>query len=123
MASYDEIDSFLRNFKSKKNLIADNFLFRLDRPSNAQTVADLDIAPNRVQEIIDQLIVEDYVQGPETDTLHHLSEWWVFGKTVKKREVYIKLSLGATDGPVLCISFHYPTRVPLVYPFKNQTKT
>ena len=42
---------------------------------------------------------------------------WVFGKSVKNTEVYIKISLGRTDHPVICISFH-PAEHNLTYPFK-----
>jgi hypothetical protein len=55
--------------------------------------------------------VEDYSEGPLDDTLYKGSDFWVFGKEVKKSEVYIKISIGAGQGGVLCISFHVAERI------------
>jgi hypothetical protein len=43
---------------------------------------------------------------------------WVFGKDVKKNEVYIKITMGFAGGSVICISFH-TAEYPIRYPFKN----
>ena len=41
----------------------------------------------------------------------------VFGKKVKAKDVYIKISLGFTDSSAVCISFHI-AEYKLVYKFK-----
>ena len=66
--------------------------------------------------VIENLVVEDYVQGPVVDELNKLGEMWVFGKDVKEREVYIKITLGK-GASALCISFHIAEH-PMNYPFK-----
>jgi hypothetical protein len=43
---------------------------------------------------------------------------WVFGKQVKKKEVYIKVSMGIENTGAVCISFHIAEH-PIKYPFKK----
>ncbi len=43
---------------------------------------------------------------------------WVFGKTVKKKEIYIKVSMGIPNSDVVCISFHI-AQYQIEYRFKN----
>lgn len=43
---------------------------------------------------------------------------WVFGIDIKGKEVYIKLSKGLPNGPVICHSFHVAER-KMKYPFKK----
>jgi len=40
------------------------------------------------------------------ERLYGGSEMWVFGKIVKKKEVYIKITMGILGSSVICISFH-----------------
>jgi hypothetical protein len=46
---------------------------------------------------------------------------WVFGKHVKKREVYIKITMGNPGDKVICISFHFSENA-LRYPYQKKTK-
>ena len=82
-----------------------------------QTLLDLDITPKLRKEIIMQLEVSDYIDGPLEDTLYRKGEMWVFGKDVKYNDVYIKISKGAEGCGAFCISFHIAER-PLKYKFK-----
>lgn len=75
------------------------------------------ISPMQREVIVKSLQVQDYVEGPVIDVLNKESEMWVFGKDVKGREVYIKITLGYQNGQTICISFHVAEH-PLVYPFK-----
>jgi hypothetical protein len=34
------------------------------------------------------------------------ADMWIFGKTIKGQEVYIKITLGFAGAQVICISFH-----------------
>ena len=84
---------------------------------NQKALEELEIVPSFRRVIIENLKVEDYVQGPVIDELNKLGEMWVFGNDVKGREVYIKIMLGGVGCQIICISFHIAER-PLVYPFK-----
>ncbi|CAN5235878.1 hypothetical protein BH23BAC1_BH23BAC1_36620 [soil metagenome] len=70
------------------------------------------------EKILDKLTVEDYLEGPLEDTLYKKSDLRVFGKEVKNKEVYIKISIGQGAGGVLCISFHIAEH-KMNYPYKN----
>lgn len=116
MLSKEEIESFLSEFKEKLKIWG--VLFRDDRGKNAQTLADLEIRPIDREQILKELKVEDYSQGPIEDKIFNGSGLWVFGKDVRKKEIYIKITISFT-GKVICISFHTAER-PMRYPFKNK---
>ena len=42
----------------------------------------------------------------------------VFGKDIKGRDVYIKITMGMANCQTICISFHLAEH-PLTYPFKD----
>jgi hypothetical protein len=81
-------------------------LFRDDRGKNAQTLADLEIRPSDRKKVLEDLKVEDYCQGPLEETLYLGNDMWVFGRVIKKKQVYIKITMGFKGASVLCISFH-----------------
>ena len=43
---------------------------------------------------------------------------WVFGKTLKKQDIYIKVTMGLPGAQVNCISFHIAEK-EINYPFKQ----
>ena len=112
-----DIAKFLADFKQKMKVW--DIVFRNDRQKNAQALLDMEITPAKRREVIEMLEAEDYSEGPLPDTLNQLSPMWVFGKQVKKREVYIKISMGTESCPVICISFHPAERL-MNYPLKNK---
>ena len=63
-------------------------------------------------------MIEDYSQGPLEERMYGGVAMWIFGKDVKKNEVYIKITMGFAGGSVICISFH-AAEYPMRYPFKN----
>lgn len=63
------------------------------------------------------LEVKDYSKGPMEEKLYGGADMWVFGKTVKKKEVYIKITIGAMSNSVICISFHLAQH-KMNYPLK-----
>ena len=65
-----------------------------------------------------ELEAADYVQGPLANQQPTEAPLWVFGRTIRRREIYIKVSLGRPNNSVLCISFHLAEH-PLRYPFKT----
>lgn len=113
----DDIEKFLKDFKTKLKIWG--IIFRDDRGKNAQTLLDLEITPSKRIEIISKLEVEDYSQGPLEETLYGGSDMWVFGKKVKKKEAYIKITMGLPNNKTICISFHIAEK-QMNYPFKNK---
>ena len=111
------VEKFLKEFKTKLNIWG--IVFRDDRGKNAQTLLDLEITPNKRKEIISKLEVTDYSQGPIEEILYGGSDMWVFGKKVKKKEVYIKITMGSQNNKTICISFHIAEK-QMTYPFKNK---
>ncbi len=119
MATKEEVEAFLKQFHQKLKIF--QIIFRDDRGKNAQTLADLEIAPVYRETVIKELKVIDYSDGPIIDTLHHLGDMWIFGKDVKGQEVYIKISLGRESCQTICISFH-TAEFKMKYPFKKGEK-
>jgi hypothetical protein len=115
MATQHDVEFFLSVFKDKMKVW--DVLFRDERGKNAQTLADLELRPIDRKAILEGLEPGDYYRGPREEALYGGSDMWEFGKTVKKQEIYIKITMGARGSSVLCISFHIAER-PLTYPFK-----
>jgi len=120
MTTKQEVESFLKQFFEKMKFW--DILFRNDREKNQQALLDLEIAPTKRLEVIKKLTSDDFVEGPLPDTLNKGPEMWVFGKTIKKKNVYIKVTMGYPNSSVICISFHIAER-KLIYAFKSKTKT
>jgi hypothetical protein len=104
MAIADGIQSFLHDFKAKLGVWG--VVFRDDRGKNVQALLDLDITPVFRERVLRGLAAADYYEGPLKETLHGGADMWVFGKTIKGQEVYIKITLGFPGAQVICISFH-----------------
>ncbi len=115
MPSETETGAFLKDFKEKMKFR--DVLFRDDRGKNAKALLELELRPMDRKAILEALEVRDYSEGPNKDQLYGGSDLWVFGKTVKKKEVYIKISMGAAGSGVICISFHLAEH-KMNYPFK-----
>ena len=118
MTSKNEVDTYLKELKVKMKIFG--LLYLDNRGKNQQTLHDLEITPAKRTEIISSLRVEDYSQGPLEEKMRGLLAMWVFGKQVKTREVYIKVSMGIENSQAVCISFHIAEH-PIHYPFKIQT--
>lgn len=107
---------FLREFKIKMEIYG--VFFRDDRKKNTVAMLNLDMLPNQRKEILKKLEVTDYCEGPVDDTLNDLPPMWIFGKHYKGKEIYIKITIGTENLPVICISFHQ-AEFAISYPFKN----
>lgn len=118
MATRNDVQYFLDEFFAKYKVFG--VLYR-DRPKNAQTLLDLEISPSDRSKVVESISLEDYCAGPLDDTLYGVASMWVFGKVFKKRELYIKISMGAMGSPVICISFHLAEHA-LNYPFREKEK-
>ena len=112
----DEVEYYLKDLSTKIEIWG--MLFRSDRDKNLQTLLDLELTPDAVKEIIKALKVTDYVEGPKKDTLNGGPDWRVFGKLIKSKEIYIKVTIGFFNAQAVCISFH-TAEFPLHFPFKQ----
>ena len=115
MVTIDDVKTFLEQFNIKTQVYG--IRFRDDRGKNRESLLKLDITPLQRELIVKNLVPRDYLEGPVIDELNKQKEMWVFGKDVKDREVYIKITLGYDNGQTICISFHIAEH-QLEYPFK-----
>lgn len=116
MVTIEEVKTFLEQFNIKAEVFS--IFFRDDRPKNRAALVQLELSHLQRELVIKSLQAQDYVEGPLVDELNKMGEMWVFGKDVKGREVYIKITLGNENGQTICISFHIAEN-PLKYPFKS----
>jgi hypothetical protein len=115
MATKSEVELFLQQLKSK--MLVYEIVFR-PRDKNNDTIATLDILPKDRIDYIKNLKVEDYYAGPTKDTYDpQRPEYYEFGIIINGAEVYVKISLGLTNKPIDCMSFHIAERA-IRYPFK-----
>lgn len=110
-----DVEYFLTEFKFKLDFWG--LIYRSDRDKNKITLLELDFDIQKVRRVLENLETKDYVEGPTEDTLYRISPMWIFGKEIKGREVYIKISMGNENDKVLCISFHFAEFI-LIFPFK-----
>lgn len=115
MATKTEVESFLKDFKLKMKFY--DVFFRDDRGKNAQTLIELELRPIERIYILEKLEPRDYSEGPIEEKLYGGADMWVFGKRIKEREVYIKISVGSMNSSVICISFHV-AQYAMNYPLK-----
>ena len=115
MSTESEVAYFLEDFKEKMKFW--DVLFRDERGKNAQALVDLELRPIERKAILEALKTKDYCEGPVAEKLYGGADMWVFGKTVKKKEVYIKITMGAMGSSVICISFHLAQH-KMNYPLK-----
>lgn len=115
MEDKENVSHFLYAFRQKAKVFG--IVFRDDRGKNTQTLADLEITSKYREDVIMGLVPDDYIAGPVDDTLNRYTPMWVFGRKVKNRDVYIKISMGLSNTSAVCISFHIAER-ELKYKFK-----
>lgn len=110
-----EVVSFLKDFKEKMKIW--NVYFRDDRSKNLNAMLALELRSIERKSVLETLEKEDYSGGPFEDKLNGGADMWVFGKLIKKKEVYIKITLGSPNSGVICISFHLAEH-KMNYPLK-----
>ena len=116
MASRQEVEKFHKELSVKIDVFG--ILFLDERGKNQQSLHDLEISPAKRKEIIQSIITEDYSEGPLDEKMRGILPMWVFGKEVRNKEVYIKISKGVNDSSAVCISFHIAEH-PMNYPLKS----
>lgn len=104
-----------------KRIRDDGILF-INRPKNAQSLAEFGITATQQRKVIENLQPEDYCGGPEADEKYPWKSVAVFGTTYREVELYIKFSMGVdrvgvARAPVVCLPFH-KSEHPMRYQFK-----
>lgn len=117
IATIQEVERFLSRFHEKVEVF--DIIILNDREKNAKTQAALDISPNAQRDVIKELRVKDYSEGPIKNILNTWGDLWVFGKDVNEQEVYIKIAYGAPNRNAICVSFHL-AEYPMNYPYKKK---
>ena len=122
---YFDYDQSKRSYLVSKKIETNNKekiwdIYILDsRPKNSiQHLADIGITSNKRKEIIFDLEIENYNQGPLPETQFGGKEMWIFGKKIKRFDVYIKLTIVDTTNKAICISFHKAEHA-MSFPFKS----
>jgi hypothetical protein len=118
MTTKEEIEQFLAEFKVKLGIWG--ILFRDDRGKNTQTLLDIEIKSADREKVLKELKTENYSEGPLEEKLYGGANMWVFGKLIKNKEVYIKITMGLKGAQVICISFHVAEH-SMKYPYKIPT--
>ena len=116
IATLAEIQKFLNDFHQKVEIF--DIIILNDREKNAKTQASLGLSPNAQREVIKEIQVQDYSEGPITNILNAWGDLWVFGKDVNGQEVYIKIAYGMPNRQAICVSFHL-AEFPMNYPYKK----
>ncbi len=117
MVAKYEIKAFLQDFHIKMDIWG--IIMRDDRGKNTQTLLDLEITKDYRNKVLKELEADDYSEGPLEEKIHNGADMWVFGKLVKGKEIYIKITIGVPGSKVICISFH-TAEYKMNYPFKAQ---
>lgn len=112
--------SIVKSFLQKlKQIIKIWGIIFTNRPKNSiQNLADLSITAKMREEIILNLEIEDYSEGPLEETQQGGNEMWIFGKIVKAQQIYIKLTISKITDQAICISFH-KAEFPMDFPLKD----
>jgi len=85
----------------------------LDPYTTENTMLDLDYDTDDVKDELLSLTEKDYLETVLDDKDSSKPPFWVFGKTIKCKEVYIKVKIrDKARCKVFCVSFHY-SRYPL----------
>ena len=107
------VEQCLNAFKQKMEVFDVVFL---NREKNLQALLDLEIVSASRKERLKELKATDYYKGLTPDQFGG-ENLWEFGRTIKGKEVYIKITMGRQNKPVICISFHLAEH-KIKYPFK-----
>ncbi len=104
-ASKEEVEEFLGDLKDKLD-VTNKVIFEDEDKKDMATILKLELlSENERINYVKRLTFKEYYQGPLDDTKHG-GVYWVFGKQIKGKEIYIKINIGKEDYPVIIISFH-----------------
>jgi hypothetical protein len=115
MATEEDVRRFLNELKLKVAVYG--IIYEDHEGKNAQTLLDLEITSIQRKKYIQSLTYKDYSEGPLKESYYGGGEMWVFGLDIKRKLVYIKITLGRPKLDVICISFHIAEH-KMQFPFK-----
>ena len=110
--------------------INQDFVFQLireqDEPddefTNENTMLELDYNTEDIVEELKSLTIDDYSESIIDNVASGFKIFFVFGKKICGRDVYIKVRLKQreknADDFVYCVSFHFARHPITVYPYK-----
>jgi len=94
-----------------------------DEYTNENTLLALDYSVEDVVAVLKALTLENYHESMVDNVADGFNVFFVFGKQIRKRDVYIKVRLkqrtGKAGSYVFCISFHFAKRAITVYPYRK----
>jgi len=103
-----QVVQFLKEFT---NCIDETDFILKKRKINDETIIKLGYNRRQIKDVFYTLTPDDYIDGPQIDTLHGGS-YWEFVKDIEDLVVYIKIKIhtrrDGTDLPY-CYSFHEST--------------
>lgn len=118
-ATITEINDYL---KGVQTALPRNFiLWNTDK--NKRTLLELGYDKKLVGQELSSMVNLDYSEGPSQDK-DSLNEYWVFGKIIQGKEIYIKIKMvnrnnqGEEVDTLVCMSFHFSEKC-LNYPYKE----
>ena len=95
-----------------------------DEFTNENTLLVLDYGVEDVVAVLKTLTLEDYHESMVDNVADGFNVFFVFGKRIRKRDVYIKLRLkqraDRASSYVFCISFHFARQAITVYPYRKK---
>ena len=95
-----------------------------DEFNNENTLLALDYGVEDVVEVLKTLTLEDYHESMVDNVANGFNVFFVFGKRIRKRDVYIKIRLkqrvNKTGSYVFCISFHFARQAIIDYPYRKR---
>lgn len=130
----------VKDFLSQMNSIFSSDGFNIDRDfvfqrireqdepddefTNENTMLELDYDTEDVVEELKSLSIEDYSESIVDNVADGFKIFYVFGKQISERDVYIKVRIkqrGRTaDDFAFCVSFHFARHPITVYPYKRK---
>lgn len=110
----------LKGILSEKQVIL-NIIEREDKEKGynlSDCRAELGIDNNDIKEYLKDLSIENYVETCDDERNKNSNSYYVFGKFVNEKEIYIKVKIQSYDKKiVVCMSFHF-AEYKLNYPYK-----
>ena len=110
----------LKGLLSEKQVIL-NIIEREDKEKGynlSDCRAELGIDNNDIKEYLKDLSIENYVETCDDERNKNSNSYYVFGKFVNEKEIYIKGKIQSYDKKiVVCMSFHF-AEYKLNYPYK-----
>lgn len=115
MAKRIEVENFLCRFYREIN--EQGVVYTKSEGKGIQTLVDLQLTVEERDKTVEGLVVENYCAGPLCILVPYIAEAWVFGVSIMREDLYIRISLSPRSEAVR-ILFDIAT-APLVYPYQQ----